>query len=312
MAGHKVKKTKKTLDNFFTEFMGVKEAQGIGLAQNYDYCIQVSKFIKASHNSTDYDLLNEDVLSFFSNIPNTSPAIFNKPYNLINSFLNWLVKQDYIDANPIEKNEIKRRVDEGNIKPVDLERLKTFIDVIPDDEIVGLRNKCITYVILDTGIRTSEVLRIHNNSLDLTNKAITLEQEDTKTKKGRILNLTSATCTLLKKWMEAKDPNWEDWLFPSYEGKRLRIQRLDVDFKKYSEQSGTKITPYQLRHTFASMMVEGGCDVFSLQQMMGHSNIKMTKRYVDLQNGYKKQQHDAYSPINKLAASQRHKKIKNK
>lgn len=309
MAGHKITKKRKDLKYYYDQFMGVKEAQGISDAQNYDYQTQMKIFLNASHNSVDYDTLNQDVLDFFSAIPDTSPARFNKPYNLINCFLNWLVDEEVIKANPIKKNKIKKRVDEGNIHPVQIDDLKKFLKVIPEDEIVGFRNKCIIYVMLDTGMRTCEILRIHDNSLDLKNKRIILTQQDTKTKRERIVYLKTATCTMLKDWLEIKPDNWQDYLFPNYEGKKLNINRLDIDFKKYSEESGVKITPYQLRHTYASMVAEEGCDAFLLQQMMGHSNMSMTKRYIELKAQYKQSKHDEYSPINKLTATQRKKKI---
>ena len=178
MAGHKITKKTKDLKYYYDQFMGVKEAQGISDAQNYDYQTQMKIFLNASHNSVDYDTLNQDVLDFFSAIPDTSPARFNKPYNLINCFLNWLVDEEVIKANPIKKNKIKKRVDEGNIHPVQIDDLKKFLKVIPEDEVVGFRNKCIIYVMLDTGMRTCEILRIHHNSLDLKNKRIILTQED--------------------------------------------------------------------------------------------------------------------------------------
>lgn len=65
---------------------------------------------------------------------------------------------------------------------------------------------------------------------------------------------------------------------------------------KYSEKSGEKITPYQLRHSFATLFLKNGGDVFSLQHLMAHSDLRMTKRYTELDESYIEQQHRSYSP----------------
>lgn len=53
-------------------------------------------------------------------------------------------------------------------------------------------------------------------------------------------------------------------------------------FLKYSEKSGEKITPYQLRHSFATLFLKNGGDVFSLQHLMAHADLRTTKRYTEL------------------------------
>ncbi len=84
--------------------------------------------------------------------------------------------------------------------------------------------------------------------------------------------------------------------FPNYEGKQLKVDHLDKAFLKYSEKSGEKITPYQLRHSFATLFLKNGGDVFSLQHLMAHSDLRMTKRYTELDESYIEQQHRSYSP----------------
>ena len=68
----------------------------------------------------------------------------------------------------------------------------------------------------------------------------------------------------------------------SYEGKQLKVDHLDKAFLKYSEKSGEKITPYQLRHSFATLFLKNGGDVFSLQHLMAHADLRTTKRYTEL------------------------------
>lgn len=63
------KKVESKLSEMFNNFMAIKEAQGIGDKTNYDYQRQLKKFIAASHNTTDYDTLEADIIAFFADIP---------------------------------------------------------------------------------------------------------------------------------------------------------------------------------------------------------------------------------------------------
>lgn len=297
------------LSNLFSNFMAVKEAQGIGDKTNYDYQMQISKFIETSHDSTDYDLLNEDVLSFFAKIPDTSPARFNKPYQYINAFLVWLLEEGYIAKNPLKANHIKKKKDEGNIKPVSEEDFKKFVKAIDKNIYTGRRNYCIANVMYDTGIRTSELLALKNSDYNPTDRSITVSKKTSKTKTSRILYLLPATCTMINEFMTLKPDEWEDWLFPSYEGKQYSINKLDKAFCDYSELSGVKIKPYQLRHTYPTEYLKNGGNVLVLQKMMGHTNLNMTKRYTEIDPEYLQSQHDQFSPAGHLTTT-KIKKIK--
>ena len=61
---------------------------------------------------------------------------------------------------------------------------------------------------------------------------------------------------------------------------------LDKDFAKAGNLSGVKIAPYQLRHSFATLYLKNGGDLFTLQKEMGHSDLRMTKRYSEIDDDF--------------------------
>ena len=71
-------------------------------------------------------------------------------------------------------------------------------------------------------------------------------------------------------------------------------------FKKYSSQIGYKITPYDLRHSFALMYLRNGGNIFALQRTMGHVDLNMTKRYLALTQEDLKAEYQKSFPINQL------------
>ena len=96
----KMKQNHITLEACVKKFLLVKEAQHTGEEAMRDYRNCLARFTAHSHNSLDYSVLENDVLSFFSAIPDTSPARYNKPFQNVNAFLNWLVEQGYLSQSP--------------------------------------------------------------------------------------------------------------------------------------------------------------------------------------------------------------------
>lgn len=296
----KVQETAETLGEVVKRFLLVKEAQHTGELTMDKYRKTLSKFVEASHDSIEYSVLESDVLSFLAAIPDTSPARYNLPFQNINALLNWMVEQEKIPRNPIKVHKLRKRKDDGNIKPVAVEDLQTFISGLDRKTYTGLRDYTIIMIMLDTGIRTRELLGLREEHYSRANKSLIIEKVTAKTRRQRIAYLSSNTAAALNSFLRVKPTEWEDWLFPNYEGSHLKVDHLDKSFAKHSEKCGIKITPYQLRHSFATLFLKGGGDLFSLQRLMGHSDLRMTKRYTELDEDFIQEQHKAFSPINLL------------
>ena len=257
----RVQETAETLEETVKKFLLVKEAQHTGELTMDKYRKTLSKFVEASHNSIEYAVLESDVLSFLANIPDTSPARYNLPFQNINALLNWMVEQEKILRNPIKVHKLHKRRDDGSIKPIEVERLQKFIGELDRKSYTGLRDYTIIMTMLDTGIRTRELLSLREGHYNRTNKSLVIEKVTAKTRRQRIVYLSSNTANALNSFLKVKPPEWEDWLFPNYEGNQLKVDHLDKSFAKHSERCGIKITPYQLRHSFATLFrkVEETC-----------------------------------------------------
>lgn len=296
----KIKDEGLTLEQVAECFLLVKEAQHTGEAAMQDYRNCLRRFIRESQNSIDYEKLECDTLRFFSAIPDTSPARYNKPFQNVNALFNWMVEQDYIAKSPIKVNKLHKRRDDGNIKPVEIEALQRFIEALDRKTYTGLRNYTVIMLMLDTGIRTKELLSLHDSDYSRTDKSLHIDKTVAKTRKSRTAYLSGRTATALEGFLRVKPDEWEDWLIPNYEGHQLKVDHLDKSFAKHSEACGVKITPYQLRHSFATLFLKNGGDLFSLQHLMGHADLRITKRYTELDEDYIAGQHQSFSPVNLL------------
>lgn len=275
-----------TLDSAIKDFISVKRAQMLGAETIRDYEAQLYRFCRSSHNSTRYDLLEQDTLNFFAAIPDTSPARYNKPYQYISALFNWMVKQKYMPQNPIVANELKKRRDDGNIKPVSVGELQRFIAGLDKGTYTGMRTYTIVLVMLDCGIRTKELLGLKESDFNASEGTLQVSKVIAKTRRERLLYLSPQTVKVITAFIRIKPKEWNNWLFPNYEGNQLTTTYLDKDFAKASNVCGIKITPYQLRHSFATLYLKNGGDLFTLQKQMGHSDLRMTKRYTEIDDDF--------------------------
>ena len=101
-----------TLEELKERFLLVKQSQHTGELAMRDYRNCLAVFLKHSQNSVSYEPLEQDALRYFAAIPDTSPARYNKPFQNVNAFFNWLVSQEYLSKNPLKANGLKKRKDD--------------------------------------------------------------------------------------------------------------------------------------------------------------------------------------------------------
>ena len=92
-----------TLSSAVTEFYAFKRAQKIRERTLYDYQRYIDPFVAQSSNSMNVTVLKREILAYFANIPTTSPARYNHPYQYLHAFFGWCTKQDYMMTHPGKK-----------------------------------------------------------------------------------------------------------------------------------------------------------------------------------------------------------------
>ena len=220
----KMQQRELTLDEVVKRFLMVKEAQHTSEGTMQNYRNRLRQFVESSHHRVEYEQLEADVLSFFSAIPDTSPARYNNPFQNVNALLNWMVEQGYIPQNPIKVLKLHKRKDEGNVKPIPIDDLKAFLHALDRTTYIGLRDTVILLVMLDTGIRTKELLCLREGDYSRSSHSLAIEKTVAKTRQKRIVYLSNQTADMLEDFLSRKPDQWEDWLFPNYEGRQLKVK----------------------------------------------------------------------------------------
>lgn len=294
-----------TKDNSLTyyslkkQFLYLKKAQGALDYTMRDYNSRLERFEKYYTNEyLEMEPLKEVLIELFSDTQKLAPATYNGIYSYLNAFFNWVVDNDYLYKNPIKILGFKKKKETGKIRNIPEDIIKRLLQEIDINTFVGLRDYALISLTLDTGIRPSEATGLRISNLDSEHFEIVVPADIAKTRQARTLPLSYQTVEILKNLISFRIPGCEDYIFLSVTGRKMSTDNWEDRLQKYSVAINYKITPYDFRHTFAIMYLRNGGNVFSLQRLLGHSNLEMTKRYVNFSQIDIANQHTNASPIN--------------
>lgn len=161
------------------------------------------------------------------------------------------------------------------------EEMLAVLDALPETTGLEIRNKVIFYTLYGTGIRSEELCTLSLNDISLQRAIIKVKG---KGNKERLVSLLPPVAEKLSLWLELRpsfDRGISKALFLSKNGQSLDtslIRRLTamLPFK------GKHFRPHAFRYSFGSHMLEGGADLRSIQELLGHSRLATTERYTKI------------------------------
>lgn len=226
------------------------------------------------------------------------PRTVHTYHGHLRTFFRWLVAEGEMEASPMERIPVPTsRADQ--IQPFTSAQVNALLAAAKQSR-HARRDEAVLYFLLDTGLRASELCSLKIKDVDMTGRRCTVLG---KGNKHRLINFQKTTAKALWQFLkeDAREP--EDPLFISERGDPLTrsgllqlIERLGTAAKI----STARCSPHTFRHTFAVEFLRAGGNVFSLQQMLGHTSLHMTNRYVALAQADIENQHRQYSPVERL------------
>nr|WP_243183476.1 tyrosine-type recombinase/integrase [Anaerosolibacter carboniphilus] len=215
-------------------------------------------------------------------------------------FINWLYNEGYITENLGAKFKLPK-APKKVVEVLSDEEIETLLGAINPRTEFGVRNHCIIALMLDSGLRRNEVLELDFDNVHFTQNVIKVSG---KGQKERIVPLGLHTKKMLMKYMNGYRP------MPEYETKRLFIDQekkpltddaIKMFFQRLAKKTGIeRLHPHMLRHTFATKYLINGGDIFSLQQILGHTSLEMVRRYSHLASSYVIHNFRRMSPLDNI------------
>ncbi len=144
----------------------------------------------------------------------------------------------------------------------------------------GLRNLCMIRIMLNIGLRASEVISLKAKHIDWLSGKVYIKQG--KGNKDRILWLGEDDLNLLRQWREVKPES--EYLFTTLQGNTLNDRYLRAMVKRLGEQAGISkdVHPHMLRHSFATDLYRETKDIRLVQKALGHSDLSTTMIYTHI------------------------------
>lgn len=282
----------RTWREYLADFLLEKQIAGCRERTLEDYRCHVERFFQGI-NLEDFEGIGGRIREYFP--PHLAPATFNIRRAYLKAFFSYLVQRGAIPQNPIT---FKKRKDEGRARAVPRDILTKLLELPNKRTFAGLRDYTLILFTLDTGVRPGEALSLLPEHFNLGVREVTIPPGIAKTRTTRILPLSPVTVRWVKKLLDVRPPEWRDTpVFCSQDGRPLLVSSWGHQLARYSKRLGYKITPYDLRHSFALHSLRNGMSPFALQRTLGHTDLAMTKRYIALTQNDLKWEHERASPV---------------
>ena len=161
----------------------------------------------------------------------------------------------------------------------------------------GLRDRAILLLLLDTGMRASELIELATDHADLKSRRVLVEG---KGNKERVLPISARTAQALWRYLASRpDPRGNTTrLFVSDQGAPISRHALARMLKRLGRRAGIPdVHPHRLRHTFAIQFLRNGGNGYVLQSLLGHSTMEMVRVYLQLAQHDLADHHNRASPV---------------
>ena len=227
----------------------------------------------------------QDIRSYIEklNKEQEKPTSIRRRISTLKSFYKYLYKNGYMDKKEYPLNK--------TVYPKVEKRLPKFIyyndllEILDESTrgIDGIRDRLIIEMLYATGTRVSELVNIKYSDIDFNNKRIRVCG---KGNKERIVYFGDYANDALKEYMSSHKKNEQGYVFTNSNGGRLTDRGVRYIIDKIMNKLSVKVhvTPHVLRHTFATDMLNNGCDIKVVQELLGHASLQTTEVYTHVTN----------------------------
>jgi len=196
----------------------------------------------------------------------------------IRSFFKYLMREGQVSKNPAELVSTPKKEKKVPYH-LDIDEVTSLVTAPAGIDLLALRDRAILETLYSSGLRVSELTGLDIGGVDLCEGLVRVLG---KGGKERIVPLGSHARTAISDYLAArKNPPYDAPLLANARGGRLTSRSVGRIVDKYILHISAmkKISPHTLRHTFATHLLEGGADLRSIQELLGHASLSTTQKY---------------------------------
>jgi len=197
------------------------------------------------------------------------------------------------------------------VKILNIEQIKKLLAQIDRNVAKGAMYYVVLVLLLDTGLRISELINIKLADMDLMQGFVQVMGKGQKVRTVPFSKLTRKELLhYVNTFWSQLCPADSPYLFATSKGPNISVNSVQQFLRRLAKKTGLngiRVSPHSFRHTFATMAVAGGANVFTLKDIMGHRSLQTTMGYIKQQPEEIQLQHAAFSPVAKLFGSKSNK-----
>jgi integrase/recombinase XerC len=229
-------------------------------------------------------------------------ASIARKLSAIRSFYRYLVREEIVSTNPIEKVS-SPKLDRRLPSFLTLEEVERLLNAPDLSTPLGQRDRALLELLYASGLRVSELARLDLGQIDLDSNEIRVWGKGSK---ERVVLMGEPAAEALKSYLSQGRPKLlgekkGKSLFLNRYGQRLPERRVQKILKERANQAGIgkRVHPHMLRHTFATHLLDGGADLRVVQELLGHARLSSTQIYTHVTKGQARKVYLAAHPMAK-------------
>ena len=268
------------LDDAVQLFIQDRETSSCGIYAIKAYqqhLMLLSKFLRSRNTTCIEEVSPQQLISYLADLRshNLSPATVRQRATHIRTFFRWVHTVKLIDTDPSDSILIPRRPKQlpKTLKP---EEIKTLAATE-----LPTRDKALLFLILDSGLRRSEVAQLELDDVDLQRGMAHVRHG--KGNKERWVIFADKARDALTAWLHERHALCGvSALFTTKDGEAIKPGGIYKAVRRAALKAGVPARPHRLRHTFATNYLDRGGNIHDLQALMGHESITTTMIYVSV------------------------------
>ena len=239
-----------------------------------------------------------DVRGFLVMMRNSgySKATIARKLAALRSFYKFLVRIEAVEASPVSVIRTPRQ-DRRLPKCLDVEQVEALLAAPDAASPLGARDRAILETIYSSGLRIGELVALNVEDLDEFSEVLRVRG---KGKKERLVPLGAKALDAIEAYLTLRGPQRpKGALFVNKFGNRITDRSIRRKLDKYLLEAGigVHISPHDLRHSFATHMLNAGADLRSVQELLGHESLSTTQIYTHLTTSRLKEVYDRAHPL---------------
>jgi integrase/recombinase XerD len=252
--------------------------------------LQYGLFLAKRHRGAT-EAERSDVADFLAGLatgngrPPCSPATINRKAASLRSFYRHLRREELIDDDPtaaLSPPAKSRRLP----RVLSYAEVKRLLESVGGADAIALRDRALLEVMYGCGLRASEAVGLELGDIDLRRGFV---RPHGKGNKERFVPLGREAAAAVQRYLRVGRPELvgsrtQAKLFVNFRGAGLTRQGLYKIIQRHAKEVGLegRMSPHTLRHSFATHLLSGGCDLRSVQEMLGHADVATTQMYTHL------------------------------